>query len=144
MQRLISSLAIVSLSLFPSSVLAQQHFGGVFYQPHHNNWQQNQFGGDTVDYEGQILTNNLIPNTDTCDWVRKATRFPCEYFYEQRNSTGYTTHYVGRPRSRWGRQNYPLHQENLGWNNNYHLQHTPSWNNRGCVYQNNHVRILCN
>jgi hypothetical protein len=32
MQRLISSLAIVSLSLFPSSVLAQQHFGGDFYQ----------------------------------------------------------------------------------------------------------------
>jgi hypothetical protein len=39
---------------------------------------------------------------------------------------------VGRPRSRWGRQNYPLHQQN------------PGWNNRGCVYQNNHVRIWCN
>ncbi len=142
MQRLISSLATALFLSIPTTVQAQHQFGGGYYQQ--NNYWQNQGGGDTVDYEGQILTNNLIPNMDTCDWVRKATRLPCEYFYEQRNSTGYTTHYVGRPRSRWGRQNYPLHQQNPGWNNNYHLQHTPSWNNRGCVYQNNHVRILCN
>lgn len=129
MQRLISSLAIVSLSLFPSSVLAQHQFGGEYY---HNNYWQNQGGGDTVRYNGLVLTNNLPPNTDTCVWVREVARLPCEYFYEQRNSTGYTTHYVGRPRPRRNNQN--THQ----WQN-------PGWNGGGgCVYQNKHVRILCN
>jgi hypothetical protein len=89
---------------------------GGFYQPHHNNLQQNQFGGDTVIYDGQVLTNNLPPGENTCHWV-EGFGLPCKYFYEQRNSTGYTTHYVGLPRSRWGRQNYPLHQQNPEWNN---------------------------
>lgn len=128
MQRLISSLAIVSLYLFPPSVLAQHQFGGEYYQ---NNYWQNQGGGDTVLYNGRVLTNNLPPNTDTCGWVR-SQGLSCQYFYEQRNSTGYTTHYVGRPRLRRDGQNYPLHQQN------------PGWNNGGCIYDNGRVRILCN
>lgn len=53
MQRLISSLVIVSLSFLPTTSFAQH-----------------QFGGDTVVHDGRVLTNNLLPNTDTCNWVR--------------------------------------------------------------------------
>jgi hypothetical protein len=120
MQRLISSLAIVSLSLFPSSVLAQQHFGGVFYQPHHNNWQQNQFGGDTVIYDGRVLTNNLPPNTDTCGWVR-SQGLSCQY---ERWDENVRTHFVRSINNSWGN----------GWNNNSR--------NRYNHYQRHPVPIL--
>lgn len=129
MQRLIYSLATVALLSVPSSALAQY-------------WQQYQFGGDTVIYDGRVLTNNLPPGENTCYWV-KSLGLPCEYFYEQRNSTGYTTHYVGRPRPRWDGHNYPLPQQNPGWRYNQHWRQ-PSWNGGGCVYQDKHVRIFCN
>jgi hypothetical protein len=142
MQRLIFSLVATVTVLMPHASLAQHRFGGKYYQ---NDYLQNQGGGDTVIYYngpytgGQVLTNNLTPNIDTCDWVREAARLPCKYFGHKRNSTGYTTHFVGTPQN-----NGDYQLQNSGLNNNYHLQHTPSWNNRGCVYQNNHVRILCN
>lgn len=142
MQRLISSLAIVSLSLFPSSVLAQ-HYGGQYYPPTPHLYWQNQGGGDTVIYDGRVLTNNLPPGENTCYWV-KSLGLPCEYFYEQRNSTGYTTHYVGSPRPRWDGHNYPLPQQNPGWRHNQHWRQ-PSWNGGGCIYKDRNlfIRIPC-
>lgn len=145
MQRLILSLLVTGSIFVPHASIAQ-HYGGQYYPPTpHRYGYQNHFGGDTVIYDGQVLTNNLPPGANTCHWVEVSGR-PCEYFYEQRNSTGYTTHYVGRPRPRLGIQNYFLPQQNPDLNNNQQWGHpAPIWqNNSGCVYQNKHVRILCN
>lgn len=134
MQKLIFSL-LTAGSIFAPHYSLAQHYGVQYYPPTpHRYGYQNHFGGDTVIYDGQVFTNNLPPNTDTCDWVREAARLPCEYFYEQRNSTGYTTHYVGRPRPRWDGQNYPLYQQNPGWIHNQHWRQ-PSWKGGGCLFK---------
>jgi len=138
MQRLISSFATAVLLFLPTTAVAQHRFGGEYYQ--NDDWQ-NQGGGDTVIYYngphtgGRVLTNNLTPNIDTCYWVREAARLPCEYFGNEPNSTGYTTHFVGRPR----RNNQNTHQwQSPGWNNNSGNWHTQPWNGGGgggCLYK---------
>ena len=168
MQRLICSLVTVASLSAPSTALAQEYGRGL-YLPHHNNWQQNQGGGDTVDYEGQILTNNLIPNRDTCDWVREVARLPCQYFRYESNSSGYTTHFVGRPRRNHQnihqgqnlnqpyqppikQRRFPSKQRHIPYSNvnPFPVYSVPigvpylHQNRGGCVYQNKHVRILCN
>lgn len=137
MKQLIS--LITAFFLLPTGAFAQQQFGGGFYQPHHNNWQQNQVGGDTVVYDGRVLTNNLPPNTDTCGWVR-GQGLSCQY---ERWDDRTRTHFV---RSINNSGNWNNQWQNPGWNNNQQWRHpTKIWqNNSGCVYQNQHVRILCN
>lgn len=126
MRRFISSFTTAFLFFLPTTAAAQQFGGG--FQP---NWQQNQFGGDTVLYEGRVLTNNLPPNTDTCGWVR-SQGLSCQYERWDSNSR---THFVRSiPNNSWGN----------GWNNRYGRQPVPIWSGGGCVYQNTNVRILCN
>jgi hypothetical protein len=135
MQRLICSLVTVASLVTPSSALAQNYGGGYYPPTHNHHWQQNQFGGDTVIYNGRILTNNLPPNTDTCGWVH-SQGLSCQY---DRWDGRTRTHYVRSiPYSRYS---------NPGWQyNNQQRRHPrPIWqNNSGCVYQDKHIRILCN
>ena len=139
MKRLICSLVTVASMSTPLSAFAQ-YYGGGYYPPTHNHhWQQHHFGGDTVIYNGLVLTNNLTPNKDTCDWVREAWRLPCEYFRNEPNSTGYHTHYVGRPLPRLNNQN--THQwQNPGRNNNSGWRNR-RWNYGVCVYRSRDIFI---
>lgn len=138
MQRLFFFLMATTVFM-PHESLAQYRLGGEYYQPYHNNWQQNQGAGDTVDYDGRVLTNNLTPNIDTCDWVRQVARLPCDYFGKEPNSSGYTTHFVGRPRPRWNNQNTHQWQNRRNWNHQL-------WNGGSeCVYKDQKlfIRIPC-
>lgn len=90
MQRLIFSLLVTGSIFVPHASIAQ-HYGGQYYPPPpHRDGYQNHFGGDTVIYDGQVLTNNLPPNTDTCGWVR-SQGLSCQY---ERWDSNTRTHYV--------------------------------------------------
>lgn len=91
MQRLICSLVTLASLSIPSSALAQY-------------WQQNQFGGDAVIYDGRVLTNNLPPNTDTCGWVR-SQGLSCQY---ERWDDRTRTHFVRSINN--SRNRYPHYQ----------------------------------
>lgn len=137
MQGLIFSLLVTGSIFVPHASLAQ-HYGGQYYPPTpHRYWQQNQFGGDTVIHDGRVLTNNLPPNTDTCNWVRNQG-LSCQY---ERWDSRTRTHYV-RSINNWGND---WNNNSGSWNNQRWRHPRPIWqNNSGCVYQNQHVRILCN
>ena len=129
MQRLISSFTTALFLSIPTTVQAQHQFGGGFYQPNHNNWQQNQSGGDTVVHDGRVLTNNLAPNTDTCNWVR-GQGLSCQY---ERWDDRTRTHFVRSiPNNSWGHNRH----SNPGWNNNSGWHNQP-WNGGGggCLFK---------
>lgn len=106
-----------------------------------NNQNYNQARLESIQYNGRIIRTGIRPNTDICSLVK--------YTLNQNHCDGYIgfderarTHIF---RNYSHQQDYPNNQ----WDNQQQYRNwshpTPTWNRRGgCVYQNKHVRILCN
>ncbi len=163
-------LAVLATTLAPTNAMAQlrgyypqqQHWYGQGSQNWNRPWPapvQNLL--ESIEYNGVIIVHQQVPpRTDICPWVVNRG-LPCEGYlgfdssrrtHVFRNNGGVNRNWYGQGSQNWNRpwpapvQNPRWHQNKQypSWNNNQPWGHnTPSWNG-GCVYQNQHVRILCN
>lgn len=85
---------------------------------------------ENIEYNGRIIRTRIIPRTDICSLV--------QHILNQNHCDGY----IGFDESRRTHifRNYS-HQQNYYRDRRYPA---PTWNRGGCIYQNKHVRILCN
>lgn len=99
------------------------------------NYYDNQPMLESVEYNDRIIITGVRPGIKICPLVIQIL--------------GHCDGYIGFDESRRTHifRNYS-HQQNNQWGNRQYYRDriypAPTWNRGGCVYQNKHVRILCN
>lgn len=135
-------LSIVHIMLQPA--LAWENNWGDNYNYNrgwdNHNYHYNQPRLESIEYNGRIIRTGIRPNTNICSLVKYTlNQDHCDGFkYFDHNTRTHIfrnySHQQYYPNNQWDYQ-----QQHRNWRRS-----TPTWNGGGCVYQNKHVRILCN